>query len=185
MYRDELRFPTYQDVVKLCPVFLVIINKQGNLRNGQNVLQTCEPFWSETLRFLVYGRIENVSIICKADRHNMRRTFRIERRKPRDPRLLQFCANGATEDVAVLGRHLPSLTELKPHSHFEKGPCQAANRAFLSRKAMIPSRLVSGIPKTARLMPASRYSARAPLSAGAPNTLTESVEKSRPAAEAA
>src|ERR1700730_3193133 len=61
---------------------------------------------------------------------------------------------------------------------------QAANGAVLSSRLMISSRVRSGIGRTARWMPTSRYSARAALSAGAPNTLIDSVEKSRPAADA-
>ena len=48
-----------------------------------------------------------------------------------------------------------------------RGTCRTANGAFLSSRARISSRLTSGIAKTARCMPASRYSARAALSAGA------------------
>jgi probable F420-dependent oxidoreductase len=50
---------------------------------------------------------------------------------------------------------------------------------------IISSRVRSGIARTARWIPSSRYSARTASSAGAPNTLIDSVEKSRPAADAA
>src|SRR5579872_596408 len=62
---------------------------------------------------------------------------------------------------------------------------QATNDAFLSSALMISSRVRSGTARKTRSMPASRYWARVALSAGAPNTLIDNVERSRPAADAA
>jgi RNA polymerase sigma factor (sigma-70 family) len=61
----------------------------------------------------------------------------------------------------------------------------APNRAYLSSTPIIWSRGRSGIARTARWIPTSRYSARTASSAGAANTLIDNVEKSRPAADAA
>ena len=55
---------------------------------------------------------------------------------------------------------------------------QDANGAILSSRVMISSRVRSGIARMARWIPASRYSASTAWSAGAANTLIDSVEKS-------
>jgi hypothetical protein len=173
-HRNELRFPPYEDVPKLCPVFIVLVDEKGYLGYSYDVPQTRESFRCDPLRFFVYSRVENFAIICKAHRHDVWSMPRIHRGKPRNPSIFQFCLNRAGN---LLARHTRAFEQ--------PNLSQAASGAFLSSSAMISSRLTSGIAKTARWMPASRYSASAALSAGAPNTLIESVEKSRPAAEAA
>src|SRR5215469_10063211 len=62
---------------------------------------------------------------------------------------------------------------------------QAINRAYLSRTTRISSRVRSGIIRNERCIAASRYSARILPSGSGANTLIDSVEKSRPAADAA
>src|SRR5271168_4502212 len=133
----EPGFPAYQDIPELCPVLVVFIDQKRHAGHCPDVLQTCESFPWNTLRFLVYRRVEQLAVISKADRYDVRPTLGIRCCKPRNSCLFELFPDRT-------GTHRFGLT----------------NRACLSRTPMISSRVRSGIPRIARWIPCSRYSAR-------------------------
>src|SRR5580693_6477246 len=102
--RNQLRVPTDQDVPELCPVFIVFVDQKCDSGHGPDVSQTCESFWCNTFRFLVYRCVETLAIIRKTDWHDVWSTLRMQRREPRNPGLFQFCPNRAG-NLRPLTRH--------------------------------------------------------------------------------
>jgi hypothetical protein len=92
-HRNELRFPPYEDVPELCPVFVTFVDEKRYLGHCQDVSHTRESIWCHTFRFLVCGRIEDLAIVGKAHWHDLWSKLRIHGRKPRDPSVFQFCPN--------------------------------------------------------------------------------------------
>ena len=117
-------------------------------------------------------RVEHASVfglrLCrKACRHKQNKSVR--------------CVADSCHPASQASQLWPSLIFSEPHRMHH----HATNGAYLSSTPRISSRVKSGIARSARWIPTSRYSARTASSAGAPNTLIESVEKSLPAADAA
>ncbi len=57
------------------------------MRHGAEVFHPYEPLRRNQLRFLVQRRVEDIAVVRKADRYDVRPRSSIERGKPRDSRL--------------------------------------------------------------------------------------------------
>ena len=84
--QDNFRRTTYQNVGKLLPILVVMINDQGNFRVFTDIAHALHELRRGPFRLFVNGRKKLVAVKDKANGNDVRLAVRISGREVRDAR---------------------------------------------------------------------------------------------------